>query len=437
MNGVKHTIENEQTPISVDQTDAFVKSKNNNNITIESGLVEQVLAVADGFSNETKATLTRQLSELNDELTSSSNDNHVIHFTTSNTIIETNNNHVPNGEKSPTGQYDPWNKQPIDPRSDQITINDTVLTDDIDDTIYPSSWSEQPSSITFESSQDIKTQMYHGLDTSIDNAVFSSDNQGVNSINITSIEIPAKLSLGNVVALNPSQPSSIIIIDNTKHDAHHSTAAADSHFSSSTTKQDDTPQTFVSAIELAKPQSNAFEKLPPHAPARIVNASAKSTTSEPLDSRTYVVTQRPPLERGKSHSEVHASAKSTGEPLDSRTYSVTQRPPLERGKSHSEIPVLVRKTSIPTLPSLSTISPALSTSTSSLSRSSPSKIPVFNSKSISPEREFTSSLMAKANGNGTAMSRSHSTLSARSSNAGPTLISVNSIKNSSRNPSGK
>lgn len=377
----------------------------NSNITFESGLVEQVLAVADGFSNETKATLTRQLSELNDDP--------IINLISSTTVHETNNNKIQNDEKLPATlksiPFDHWNKQQIEQRSEQITINDTLLSDDIDHTIYPSSWSEQPSSITFESSQVLKTQIqsseiYGDLDTTIDNAVFSSDNQGVNSINITSIEIPGKLSLGNVVTLNPSQPSSIIVIENDAIENNISKLTKDTQFATtridSSKQDDDEPQTFVTEIALKK-QTNIVEKLPPHAPARIVNASAKSTT-ESSETRTIV----------------------------------THRPPLERGKSHSEIPVLVRKTSIPTLPSLSTISPALSTSNSSLSRSSPSKIPVFNTKSISPDREFTSTLIGKSIGNG-AMSRSHSTLSARSSNPGTTLISVTSIKNSSRNPSGK
>lgn len=381
----------------------------NGNITIDSSLVEQVLAVADGFSNETKATLTRQLSELNDDI-SSSNENHVINFiTTNNTAQETNNNN--NVEvfqtKLKSGPYDPWNKQQIEQKSEKITINDTMLSDDIDNTIYPSSWTDQPSSITFESSKEVKTLILPEIDRSLgttgENAVFSSDNLGVNSINITSIEIPAKLSLGNVVTLNPSQPSSIIIIESDALDHKGITLSEDNQFASrrvDSAKQDDDQQTFVTEIALQK-QSSTNEKLPPHAPARVVNASAK-TTSESSETRTFVA----------------------------------HRPPLERGKSHSEIPVLVRKTSIPTLPSLSTISPVLSTSTSSLTRSSPSKIPVFNTKSISPDREFSSSLIGKPNGNG-AMSRSHSTLSARSSNPGPTLISVTSIKNSSRNPSGK
>lgn len=379
----------------------------NSNITFESDLVEQVLAVADGFSNETKATLSRQLSELNDDIISSDG-NHVINFITSNTVLETNNNI---GEKLyTTTQYDPWNKQQIEQKANKITINDTLMSDDISSTIYPSSWTDQPSSITFESSQEIKTQIHpeigRGLvDTTIDNAVFSSDTQGVNSINITSIEIPGKLSLGNVVALNPSQPSSIIVIENDPIEHTISKLSDDTEFVSkridSSYNQVDEPLTFVTEIALPK-QTNTLEKLPPHAPARIVNASAKTSNGESSETRTFVA----------------------------------HRPPLERGKSHSEIPVLVRKTSIPTLPSLSTISPVLSTSTSSLSRSSPSKIPVFNSKSISPDREFTSSVIGRPNGNGV-MSRSHSTLSTRSSNPGSTMISVTSIKNSSRNPSGK
>lgn len=438
-----HHVSINMSPVQgLDEIDAFVQSNIsapqpefyssdavprtlNEQIIIESGLVEQVLAVVDGFSNETKATLTRQLSELNDDVSGQMNGDHVINVITTNALIEAPKetiSHPANDELlAKITHYDPWYKQNGDPnadqRNDQITINDALLTDDINDTIYPSSWSEQPKSITFENSQEVQTQIYpeieHSVDISIsDDAVFSSDNQGVNSINITSIEIPGKMSLANVVALSPSQPSSIIVIENDVVEPDQSNSADDTQLAAvhigspkKEVRTDDHRQTFVTEIALDK-RTNAFEKLPPHPPARIVDASAKKSQ------------------------DLNAFHESTEQRV------IHQRPPLERGKSHSEIPVLVRKTSIPTLPSLSTISPALSTSTSSL-RGTPSKIPVFNAKSISPERESMPSLIGRPNGTGGAMSRSHSTLSARSSNPGPTLISVTSIKNSSRNPSGK
>ncbi|GAB0099491.1 formin-J-like [Sergentomyia squamirostris] len=224
--------------------------------------------------------------------------------------------------------------------------------------------------------------------------VYSSDNMGVNSINISSMDIPVQMDnntahltrilpdADNVVTISTdaSQPSSIIMIDDECLDFTLQTPPPertpspvpqeeepDMDTNSLENTSSDTIKTFITEIRVATPdeKNHSQEDNFPR------NSEIKFTTS------TY-----------------ESPNKVTAEKRISQIEQI--RSNFEKSHSQSEIPVPVRKSSIPTL------------------KLSPSKIPVFNSKS----QEGGQPAQPRTNNN-------------------KVSVSVTSIKNSARHPSGK
>ncbi|XP_059607901.1 neurofilament heavy polypeptide-like [Phlebotomus argentipes] len=207
--------------------------------------------------------------------------------------------------------------------------------------------------------------------------VYSSDNMGVNSISISSMEIPVQVETtslsrivpdaDNVVTITTdvSQPSSIIMIDDECLDFTLQTPPPER--TPSPVPQEE-PETFVTEIRVQTPDKNHTQiKLTDEQDNFPRNSEIKFTTS------TY---------------------ESPGKVAEKRLSQIEQlRSNFEKSQQQSEIPVPVRKSSIPTL------------------KLSPSKIPVFNSKGQDQAPQQRP--------------------------ANKVSVSVTSIKNSARHPSGK
>lgn len=303
--------------------------------------------------------------------------------------------------------------------------------------------------------------------------VFSSDGQGVNSISISSTEsvirmepkkepLPTVLAVDNMVTVttDDSQPSSIILIDDenlnftvsTIDDVSESTKAVpppppprtskDEVFiieSLSSKKVQETPElsngdqkspkNFVTEICLRNtnkdhelnlknlnktlneqkmsPDENTMSRVSAIPTARSIQSSTTKITSN--NSSASTTPEKPVIveeEYIPRNSEIKFTTSTYQSPrnFEKRNSHIDQiRSNFERNHN-SEIPVPIRKTSAPNTPP----------PTSSSVRTSPSKIPVFNSQKSSDN-------LLKNNGNvKTGVS-----------------VSITSIKNSSRNPSGK
>lgn len=267
--------------------------------------------------------------------------------------------------------------------------------------------------------------------------VFSSDGQGVNSISISSMEVkirpdsrkdvlPGMLGRENIVTINAdgSQPSSIIMIDDEKLDftlqkleddtkpfANNSQkdeviiieSLSSKKFPEQTNAKEDV-KTFVTEIRVQTPNEELLDDdIDKDDLEALIEAALKNDTSalkceSPLPAYESIEKSKSP-----SHTQREYIPRNVEMKFSTSTY---ESPPKHFEKRHShidqirsafeknhnsEIPVLIRKTSNPG---------------STPQRTSPSKIPVFNSKSNDGSTK-----------NGS--------------------VSVTSIKNSSRNPSGK
>lgn len=268
--------------------------------------------------------------------------------------------------------------------------------------------------------------------------VFSSDGQGVNSISISSMEVkirpdsrkdvlPGMLGRENIVTINAdgSQPSSIIMIDDEKLDFTLQKLEDDTQpFVNSSQKDEviiieslsskklpesqtsakDDVKTFVTEIRVQTPNEELLDDdLDKDDLEALIEAALKNDTSalkcesplpayESIDkSKTPSPTEREYIPRNVEMKFSTSTYESPQRPFEKRHSHIDQIRSAFEKNHNSEIPVLIRKTSNPN---------------STVQRTSPSKIPVFNSKS----------------NDGTPK------------NGG---VTVTSIKNSSRNPSGK
>ncbi|XP_055693328.1 uncharacterized protein LOC129795843 [Lutzomyia longipalpis] len=228
--------------------------------------------------------------------------------------------------------------------------------------------------------------------------VYSSDNMGVNSISISSMEIPPQQvettslttrivpDADNVVTIttDASQPSSIIMIDDECLDFTLQTPPPERTPSPVPQEEDaeetheheeqgghDT-KTFVTEIRVQTPDKN--------------HTQIKLTDSNDLQDN---------FPRNSEIKFTTSTYESPGRVAEKRLSQIEQlRSNFEKSQQQSEIPVPVRKSSIPTL------------------KLSPSKIPVFNStKSQEPPTQRPTNNKVS--------------------------VSVTSIKNSARHPSGK
>lgn len=268
--------------------------------------------------------------------------------------------------------------------------------------------------------------------------IFSSDGKGVNSISISSMEVkirpdsrkdvlPGMLGRENIVTINAdgSQPSSIIMIDDEKLDftlqklddetkpfASNSQkdeviiieSLSSKKLPESPTGAKEDTKTFVTEIRVQTPNDELLDDdIDKDDLEALIEAALKNDTSA-LKCESPVPAYES-LEKSKSPSPTEREyiPRNVEMKFSTSTYESPQRH-FEKRHSHidqirsafeknhsSEIPVLIRKTSNPTTP---------------VQRTSPSKIPVFNSKSNDGSPK----------------------------NGG---VTVTSIKNSSRNPSGK
>lgn len=517
-------------------------------ISLDSSLVEQVLAVADGFSMETRATLSRQLSELNEDHIPTITPIAHTHQTNARPMVYTDmdigtqeeilNNYKFKAEpvllssmSSMMSQYQFEDRQPngVSPSAahsaTDVDQTDSSLdhADDDDDTkiryginipddvkVSQSSSSSSSTSSPSSAAAAVATAL-----SSPSTAVFSSDGHGVNSISITSMDISAD-DLEHIVS---SQPSSIIAIDDEDLDftVHRSpaplllltngnrTAAglpaavaatngshdvfiieslssmktppmADEDELNHNTTHNHYTSNYVTEIQLASAATSSPAPLPT---ADVPRNGNKPPASPPRAKQQQQRSVAPPaVDRIPRNSEMRFSTATYEErpprisavATDSNGTSGKRHSPpaFERGHTQSEIPVLVRRPSIPASPpAFSGGSHSQSTSSlSSLPRTSPSKIPVFNSPSggggggsgsksgysssgseraasVSSANGHSPPVQARTNGNGY-LYRSHSSLNASATQragvqvpAVTGLVTVSAIKNSSRNPSGK
>lgn len=328
-----------------------------------------------------------------------------------------------------------------------------------------------------------------------DAPVFASDGQGVNSISISSMEVnirpdsrksdtslppAAVLGLENVVTISTdsrgsSQPSSIILIDDEhldftlrslESDATDSVLTKNEVFIIESLSSKKVPEpkpteakTFITEIRVQTPNEEKTEditavaekQLPPISPTTSSTTSTPSTPSpkstSPQQSPTkkhhtddeYGIPRNSEIRfttatyESPSLQRLHYGGVSGGVIGNGRDNNRSSqidhiRSTFERHHSQSEIPVPVRKTSIPSL------------------RTSPSKIPVFNSAKTGGDlsRKSSNGSIHSSNGsinnnNSVSYSNNNSvTTSPQQLNNGHRVnVTVTSIKNSSRNPSGK
>ncbi|XP_040161978.1 uncharacterized protein LOC120899817 [Anopheles arabiensis] len=146
-------------------------------------------------------------------------------------------------------------------------------------------------------------------------------------------------------------------------------------------------------------------------------------------------------------STVTSTSTSTGGPKTPQRGVDQIRSTFERSNSRTEIPVLIRRTSIPSI-NLSPSAAATGGSMSNLStKVSPSRIPVFNSNGSknggSPPPAQNGAGGHHYNGGGGLLYRSNSNSSIKNNNSNNNLVnnkvsvSITSIKNQSKHPSGK
>uniref|UniRef100_A0A1B0DLF6 Uncharacterized protein n=1 Tax=Phlebotomus papatasi TaxID=29031 RepID=A0A1B0DLF6_PHLPP len=225
--------------------------------------------------------------------------------------------------------------------------------------------------------------------------VYSSDNMGVNSISISSMEIPAQVEstpltrivpdIDNVVTIttDASQPSSIIMIDDECLDFTLQTPPPER--TPSPVPQEDVEEEHKITDENADSTKTFVTEICVQTPEEKNHTQIKLTDND---------SQQDNFPRNSEIKFTTSTYESPGKVAEKRLSQIEQlRSNFEKSQQQSEIPVPVRKSSIPTL------------------KLSPSKIPVFNSKTQDqpPQRQTNNKVS----------------------------VSVTSIKNSARHPSGK
>lgn len=324
-------------------------------------------------------------------------------------------------------------------------------------TMIDNNYSEmQPISLTFSSG--IGGQIESDLtESSQISPVFSSDLQGINSINISSMEVnvgpDAKKNnhnIENVVTINTdgtSQPSSIILIDDEKLDFTLRTLDEDAKpFNiksvpndeviiieslsskkiiepSNIKRNDDVKTSFITEIQVQTPKETETIDLIENTTINFNNDDINDLEA-PITAASQRITPEKNQNEGEyipRNSEIKFTTSTYESPqslkhFDTKRHSQIDqiRSNFEKSHSSSEIPVPIRKTSIP-----------------SLQRTSPSKIPVFNSTKIS-SNSSNSSYSSNSSINDISMNKQNG-----NSPNNRISVSVTSIKNSSRNPSGK
>ncbi|KAJ6646851.1 Protein AHNAK2 [Pseudolycoriella hygida] len=318
-----------------------------------------------------------------------------------------------------------------------ITTNSTSKT-----TIKPSS--PTITNLNFSDMQPISLTMVEQTESDLTESsqmspVFSSDGHGVNSISISSMEVkirpdsrkdvlPGMLGRENIVTINAdgSQPSSIIMIDDEKLDFTLQKLEDDTKPFANNSQNDeviiieslsskklpesqtnDEVKTFVTEIRVQTPNEELLDdEIDKDDLEALIEAALKNDTSalkcesplpayEPMEkSKTPSPTEREYIPRNVEMKFSTSTYESPQRHFEKRHSHIDQIRSAFEKNHNSEIPVLIRKTS------------SSSSTGSSVQRTSPSKIPVFNSKSNDGSPK-----------NGS--------------------VSVTSIKNSSRNPSGK
>lgn len=316
-----------------------------------------------------------------------------------------------------------------------ITTNSTSKT-----TIKPES-SPTTTNLSYSDMQPISLTMIEQEESDLTESsqmspVFSSDGQGVNSISISSMEVkirpdsrkdilPGMLGRENIVTINAdgSQPSSIIMIDDEKLDFTLQKLEDDTKpfvnnlqkdeviiieslsskkLPESQTSAKEDVKTFVTEILVQTPNEDLLDDdIDKDDLEALIEAALKNDTSALKCESPLPAYQS--IEKSPSPTEREYIPRNVEMKFSTSTYESPQRH-FEKRHSHidqirsafeknhsSEIPVLIRKTSNPN---------------STVQRTSPSKIPVFNSKSNDGSTK-----------NGS--------------------VTVTAIKNSSRNPSGK
>ncbi|XP_053687780.1 uncharacterized protein LOC128737216 [Sabethes cyaneus] len=398
----------------------------------------------------------------------------------------------------------------------------------------------EPISLTLINSTETHPVENDLTESSQASPVFSSNTNGVSSINISSLEIDLtkslnskpftvapKFSLDNIVTISTesSQPSSIILIDDEKldfslqtlddfEDSIENTANTESqhNFLSEInktvietnppiTEKPITPNSFVTEITVKTPESeqNGKPEEPPKVtkkppkpekpttpPSRIPverrmssehsyiprNTEIKFTTStydsgKNHDKRPLGIDQiRSNFERSNSKPDVRSFERSNSKPdvrpfersnskPDVRPFERSNSKPdvrpfersnsktdvrsvLERSNSKTEIPVLIRRTSIPSinLNSSSTVNSTLQVTMNGNgngTKASPSRIPVFNSTSkLNNGHDSPRSpppFIHNNNNNAGSINNNHA--------SNKVSVSITSIKNQSKHPSGK
>lgn len=378
---------------------------------------------------------------------------------------------------------------------DEVNHRGVVTLNTSKTTIKPeATTSPQPSLLPVKSTPFVSLMASDMNDP--DAPVFASDGQGVNSISISSMEVnirpdsrksdtslppAAVLGLENVVTISTdsrgsSQPSSIILIDDEhldftlrslESDATDSPLTKNEVFIIESLSSKKVPEpksteakTFITEIRVQTPNEEKTEdftvatekQLPPISPTTSSTPSTPSTPSPkstspqqsptkkhhtddeygiPRNSEIRFTTatyESPSLQR-LHYGGVSGGVIGNGRSDNNRSSQIDHiRSTFERHHSQSEIPVPVRKTSIPSL------------------RTSPSKIPVFNSTKTGGDlsRKSSNGSIHSSNGsinnnNSVSYSNNNSvTTSPQQLNNGHRVnVTVTSIKNSSRNPSGK
>uniref|UniRef100_A0A182MQB1 Uncharacterized protein n=1 Tax=Anopheles culicifacies TaxID=139723 RepID=A0A182MQB1_9DIPT len=237
---------------------------------------------------------------------------------------------------------------------------------------------------------------------------------------------------------------------------------------------------FVTEITLKAPEPpTAAERLPPPQPPQQNGGTPPVVASKPPivskkppkpDAKPTTPPSRIPVERrmssehgtGGSLIPRNTEIKFSTAPYESSpaTSAVTSKTPtrgvdqirstFERSNSKTEIPVLIRRTSIPSI-NLSPSASATGGSMSNLStKASPSRIPVFNSNgtknggSPSPPLPSQNGNHHHPHTNGLYRSNSNSTIMNYNNNNNNHLVnnskmsvSITSIKNQAKHPSGK
>lgn len=361
-------------------------------------------------------------------------------------------------------------------------ITNQIMTTTTTTTIMPSEniyLETQPISLTMIGNSDVHENgngNYHNGDDSQLSPVYSSDNQGVNSISISSMElnigpskdkrdliIPGKLGKENIVTISTdstSQPSSIIMIEDEKLDFTLQTPdGSEDGFTGN--EEDENLQknghenmdhkTFVTEITVkSQPNEQSVRenremnenydgvKVISSIPTQIHSHHHHKQLQQQQTTADFMAQEKEHADDNymPRNSEIRFTTSTYESPskVEKRFSQINELRSNFENKNHgggqiiSEIPVLVRNNSSASIVTQKSSIPTLK---------SPSKIPVFHSKSNTGEQPTTQTTHIST----TTLVNSGIPLKSTSPNGGNNVnrvsVSVTSIKNLSRHPSGK